>query len=364
MLLKKQNKEIKDLSIQKNKSIYENEQNFNLTNITTIYESNQILNIFNLKDNRLIILYYNEIIEIYNIKTFEKLSYINFPSEFKNIYFNKENNNKVYNKLNNIYQMKNNNLLFTVGEKLPIMKLNKNNKLEIIDIYISNKGKGKSLKSIELNNENICYVQENGIGIWIKNNNNNINNNKYIENNFIEVDKKIDNLIEIKNKNKIAYFCELSISIYIYDLEKNQLIKKFEILDFFRKMLLLNDNHLLLLGGEKIHVINIDKNICINEIKNCYYKNVIKYKKNMILCGNENQIVLYKFNENFCLEKIYSKNILCFGNDIYVLLNNLIITSGCEFNKYFIDYKNKDGNKIKSSYYFYIKVWNFDCLDN
>jgi len=140
---------------------------------------------------------------------------------------------------------------------------------------------------------------------------------------------------EIKN-NIIVYDCYESNYIIFYDLNKNEKISKINV-DYVNnyknnhRFCKINENILLYGSDEKIYIFDINKYNLIKRINvNETDISLIKLSENMILSGSsEGNIIQYKFNNNN-LEIISYKNEAHNSRIfwIYVMKNEIFLSGG------------------------------------
>ena len=238
------------------------------------------------------------------------------------------------NKLYNLIQLKNKYLAcsFDGNSTFKIIKIK--NKYEYEEIQIINKAHPSTFsKLIELKNDNIITCSY-GFKLWKLNNKNN---------NYEQINETSGNFIydclETKD-NEILYAINIySFSLIFYNLNKNTKIQTLNNISlcgdtYGYRMAKINDNEIVLVGHNKIYLIDTGNYLILNEIiaDNCNYC-VLKLTNNLFLVGDDKGTISQYNIANKKLIKESWKN-KSHENRIYSLsiLNDKII-SGSQNNE-------------------------------
>ena len=195
------------------------------------------------------------------------------------------------NSVTNLKLLKDGTLVSASKDKIIFLYKIKNNKYKIIDKLEGHED--LVVKIIQLKNENLLSISyDNSLKIWKK------ENDKYKEIKNIKCDDCILDIIEY-DYDKIAFSC-INKSIYFYNLIEDKYIKKINNIkcNIWNNTLCLINNILIVGGLKSIYFINLNDYSIYFELKNINFWSFLKLDDDIIITGNENDIIKWKFKDN------------------------------------------------------------------
>ena len=282
------------------------ENHRNKRNIT-IYPGDWVSEVFQLNDERILVVKYND------KKDFYKLCVFNINNDFAVCDISFDVN---YSEFKSVIQMGDNNLILLEYKKLKVIKINKHifeitQIIEISDIYEN--------KIIKMSKEKICLYRENFFKFYLYKNGILIDEKQEI--NFNIKNKKIKGCCPI-NENEIALLCDernflvifFTHFLMFYDIKNKKEIKTLKLgsFEFFNNgsCCLVNENYLVTSKNDVLQIIDTKTRKIIKEIK-CGINDgeVLKLNGNIFCYCNRfmRQLSIFKF-ENIDKIKEFVKN--------------------------------------------------------